>query len=116
MRTEEIVETPAGGCRVELEGGRIVRVHLGARGVASRRTGPGRRWVEAWFRGEDTSGAPLGDQGSTPLQRKIYAVVRAIPRGETRTYGEVARAAGRPGAARAVGTAMGRNRYPLFVP
>jgi methylated-DNA-[protein]-cysteine S-methyltransferase len=46
----------------------------------------------------------------------VYAVVRRIPWGGTRTYGEVARAAGAPGAARAVGRAMARNRICLFIP
>ena len=42
--------------------------------------------------------------------------VRAIPRGGTRTYGEVARSVGRPGAARAVGNVMRTNPVPLVVP
>ena len=43
-------------------------------------------------------------------------MVRRIPAGKTLTYGEVAEAAGRPGAARAVGTAMAKNRICLFIP
>lgn len=43
---------------------------------------------------------------------RVRAVVRAIPKGETRTYGEVAAAAGSPGAARAVGTIMANNYLP----
>jgi O-6-methylguanine DNA methyltransferase len=42
--------------------------------------------------------------------------VRAIPRGQTAGYGEVARRIGRPGAARAVGGAVGRNPVGLLVP
>ncbi|MDR3546969.1 MAG: MGMT family protein [Candidatus Pacebacteria bacterium] len=45
----------------------------------------------------------------------VREVVRQIPKGETRTYGEVAAAAGRPGAARAVGTIM-KNNYDPTVP
>ena len=52
----------------------------------------------------------------TPFAQKVYAVVAKIPRGQTRTYGEVARAAGRPGAARAVGTIMAHNRDTRRVP
>lgn len=39
----------------------------------------------------------------------VRAIVRSIPKGKTMTYGEVAKVAGRPGAARAVGTIMARN-------
>lgn len=52
----------------------------------------------------------------TPFARTVYRVVSQIPRGETRTYGEVAIAAGRPGAARAVGTIMSRNADTKNVP
>jgi O-6-methylguanine DNA methyltransferase len=46
---------------------------------------------------------------------RVREVVRTIKRGETRTYGEVARAAGSPGAARAVGTIMSKN-YDKTIP
>lgn len=52
----------------------------------------------------------------TPFARRVYAAVAAIPRGQVRTYGEVAKAAGRPGAARAVGTLMSRNTDTKKVP
>lgn len=45
----------------------------------------------------------------------MLAAVRQIPEGETRTYGEVARAVGHPGAARAVGTVM-KSNYDTTVP
>jgi methylated-DNA-[protein]-cysteine S-methyltransferase len=50
------------------------------------------------------------------FKRRIYEVVQAIPRGETMTYGEIADAAGRPGAARAVGQAMACNPFAILVP
>ncbi len=43
---------------------------------------------------------------STPFVRRVYLIVRSIPSGRIATYGDVARMAGRPGAARAVGNAM----------
>ena len=52
----------------------------------------------------------------TPFARRVYAVVARIPRGETRTYGQVAKAAGRSGAARAVGTLMSKNLDTKRVP
>ena len=52
----------------------------------------------------------------TPFTRRVYEVVRRIPRGKTRTYGDVAEAAGKPGAARAVGNVMSQNPVCLFIP
>ncbi|HXX94340.1 MAG TPA: MGMT family protein, partial [Planctomycetota bacterium] len=49
-------------------------------------------------------------------RRRVFEVVRAIPAGQVRTYAWVARAAGRPGAARAVGTAMAQNPICLLIP
>lgn len=46
---------------------------------------------------------------------KVRNAVRQIPKGETRSYGEIAKAANRPGAARAVGTVM-KNNYDPTVP
>jgi methylated-DNA-[protein]-cysteine S-methyltransferase len=54
--------------------------------------------------------------GVTPFHAEIYALARAIPPGETRSYGELARAAGQPNAARAVGQAMAKNPFPIVVP
>ena len=48
--------------------------------------------------------------------RLVLGAVRAIPRGETASYGEVARRIGRAGAARAVGGAVGRNPVGLLIP
>lgn len=48
----------------------------------------------------------------TEFSEQVYKVVSALPRGRTMSYGEVARAAGRPGAARAVGSLMAKNFDP----
>jgi len=52
----------------------------------------------------------------TPFGRRIVQACRRIPAGQTRSYGELAAACGSPGAARAVGQVMAKNRYPLVVP
>jgi O-6-methylguanine DNA methyltransferase len=52
----------------------------------------------------------------TPFQTAVWARLRAIPYGETRSYEEQARAIGRPGAQRAVGRANGDNRLAIVVP
>ena len=53
---------------------------------------------------------------ATPFSLRVYEACRAIPAGETRTYGELAVIAGSPGASRAVGSAMARNRVPIVIP
>ncbi|MGQ0547297.1 MAG: bifunctional transcriptional activator/DNA repair enzyme AdaA [Betaproteobacteria bacterium] len=58
---------------------------------------------------------PLDIRG-TVFQRRVWAALRRIPRGETRTYGEIARAVGAPAAVRAVGSACGANPVALAVP
>ena len=52
----------------------------------------------------------------TELSRRIYEAVRQIPRGSVMSYGQVARLAGNPGAARAVGFALHRNPEPGVIP
>ncbi|HEY4973021.1 MAG TPA: methylated-DNA--[protein]-cysteine S-methyltransferase [Steroidobacteraceae bacterium] len=57
----------------------------------------------------DTARAP-------PFHQRVFTVVRDIPRGRTRSYGEVAALCGERHAARAVGQAMARNPFPIIVP
>jgi methylated-DNA-[protein]-cysteine S-methyltransferase len=58
----------------------------------------------------------LNEQGLDAFARMVYAATRTIPPGTTRTYGQIARALGRPDAARDVGAALGRNPFPIVVP
>jgi O-6-methylguanine DNA methyltransferase len=59
---------------------------------------------------------PIDLEDRPAWDRAVLDAVRAIPRGEVRSYGEIARAIGRPGAARAVGGAVGRNPVGILVP
>src|SRR3546814_15278900 len=52
----------------------------------------------------------------TDFQKQVWAALLAIPFGETRSYGEIARHIGRPGASRAVGAANGRNPVSIITP
>jgi methylated-DNA-[protein]-cysteine S-methyltransferase len=54
--------------------------------------------------------------GISAFHRRVYDAARRIGWGQTTTYGELARQAGAPGAARAVGQALGRNPVPIVVP
>jgi O-6-methylguanine DNA methyltransferase len=67
-------------------------------------------------RGAPCPRAELDMSKCTDFQKQIYALVQAIPRGKTMTYGQVAERAKRPGAARAVGRAMAANPFAILVP
>lgn len=71
--------------------------------------------LQGWLEGEPYTG-PIDLSGLSPFAQGVLAACRAIPRGEVRTYAELAAAVGKPGAARAVGTAMRRNPVPLLIP
>ena len=64
---------------------------------------------------DDPCALPLAPHG-TPFQQRVWEQLRAIPTGATRSYGEIAAAVGKPGAARAVGGAVGSNPISLIVP
>jgi methylated-DNA-[protein]-cysteine S-methyltransferase len=59
---------------------------------------------------------PLDLAGGTEFQRQVWNALRKIARGRTKSYGEIARAIGRPKAVRAVGGACGANPIPVLVP
>lgn len=75
-----------------------------------------RRQLAAYFAGErrdfDLALAPQG----TPFQQAVWAALRAIPYGETRSYRDQALAIGNPKGVRAVGLANGRNPLPIVIP
>lgn len=74
------------------------------------------RQLAQYFEGSRSSfDFPLRPDGG-PFQRRVWEELRAIPYGETATYGELARRLGAPGSARAVGAANGRNPIAIVVP
>lgn len=74
--------------------------------------------IRALLGGEarDLGDIELDERGIPEFRRQVHALTRAIPPGQTRTYGEIATALGQPGAARAVGRAEGDNPFPPIVP
>ncbi|MGC8863147.1 MAG: methylated-DNA--[protein]-cysteine S-methyltransferase [Armatimonadota bacterium] len=74
--------------------------------------------LRLYFQGErvsfDSAQVDLSAYG--PFHARVIRETRAIPYGTVVTYGELARAVGSPGAARAVGAAMAANRTPIIVP
>jgi AraC family transcriptional regulator of adaptative response/methylated-DNA-[protein]-cysteine methyltransferase len=74
-----------------------------------------RQLVEHVLKGTALAELPFDVRG-TLFQRRVWEELRRIPRGETRTYAEVAAAIGEPGAVRAVANACGANRAALAIP
>ncbi len=73
-------------------------------------------WLEGYFAGcpgEITF--PLKAEG-TPFQQEVWRMLLTIPWGRTLTYGELAKGLGRPGSARAVGGAVGKNPIGILIP
>lgn len=139
--TVGIADGPWGPVRIAASDRGVVALELTttgeafAAGLARRRLGPlvaleesagaaadlvirVRELVAAALAGEavplETVPVDLADRSA--WDRLVLDAVRAIPRGETASYGEVARRIGRAGAARAVGGAVGRNPVGLLVP
>lgn len=131
-----VFETTIGHCGVAWNERGIARVQLPGRSTADtrarlRRDFPGapehppqpdvQRAVEgmaALLRGEPTDLADvrLDLDGLPEFHRRVYAIARAIPPGETLRYGDIAARLGQPGSARAVGRALGANPFPIIVP
>ncbi len=98
---------------------RLLRRHCGADPVLVGGRAPEgvRGAVEAYFSGE--TGALDGlavKTGGTAFQKAVWAALRAIPAGETRSYGQLAAAIGSPKAVRAAGLANGQNPVAVIVP
>ena len=116
----EILDTPLGRVAVETSGALVKEIHLGARArtAADRPHTSVARDLDRYFSGESVDFEPyeVDLTGFTDFQRRVYEETRAIPSGEVRTYGEIARAIGKPGASRAVGNALGRNPACVVIP
>jgi methylated-DNA-[protein]-cysteine S-methyltransferase len=74
------------------------------------------RQISEYFAGKRKNFTVPLDLRGTVFQRNLWEALLAIPFGETRTYGELARQIGNPQAARAVGAATGKNPISIVVP
>lgn len=131
-----LFDTPIGTCGIVWKGGAVVATALPAGDAEALKRDLARRYPDAVEAPmppgvaamADAIVALLGEGGCAPdlslldfsaiepFERRVYDAALAIPPGETRTYGELAAAIGAPGAARAVGRALGRNPFPIVVP
>jgi methylated-DNA-[protein]-cysteine S-methyltransferase len=90
-------------------GARILRV--------ARPVDPARRQLSEYFEGSRHEfDVPADLRIDAPFRRRVLAELARVPYGQTTTYGALARRAGRPRAARAVGTVMNRNPIPIVLP
>ncbi len=121
-------ETALGTCAITWSDAGVTGVLLpGTRGL--RRRGPDPDDVPGSVRdavaaiaallegeGTDLRWVVLDERGIDPFRRSVYAAAREIPPGATASYGDIARAIGKPDAPRAMGHALGENPFPIVVP
>jgi methylated-DNA-[protein]-cysteine S-methyltransferase len=74
------------------------------------------RQLEEYFAGKRKSFSIALDMRGTRFQKDVWEALLAIPYGETRSYGQLAKQLGKPRATRAVGAANGRNPVSIIVP
>jgi O-6-methylguanine DNA methyltransferase len=104
--------TPLGVARI-----RPGRARAGGPAAARRVEEQARAELREFFTGERSFfTVPVDLSGVPPFQRKVLRATAGIPFGEARSYGWLAERIGHPRAARAVGTALGRNPVPFIVP
>ncbi len=116
-------KSPVGSIAIAVGDSGIRSVELRARtarGAPCSTCRPVSEAFRSYFAGDETALERLTvdlELASGEFHRHVYETLRRMaPPGVTTTYGELAAAAGRPGSARAVGTAMARNPVPLVVP
>jgi len=74
------------------------------------------QWFDHYFSGKHPGQSPPYRLIGTDFQQQVWTALTNIPYGETRSYGEIARAISRPTAVRAVATAVGNNPLPILIP
>ena len=104
-----------------LDGDVLVHHELPRRLGAGGREAPSHPLADrfaAYFAGarDDFADVELDLEGATPFTCAVVGTLRAVPYGETVTYGELAALAGYPNAHRAAGSVCAGNRFPLVVP
>ncbi len=131
-----LFDTPVGACGIAWSGEQVLGAQLPARDAGATRAWMARRYprleeaapppavrrvieriVAALQGAPDTlEDVALDERAVPPFHRRVYAEARRIPPGETVSYGELAQRLGEPGAARAIGQALGHNPFAPIVP
>ena len=111
----DTVETPIGPVHLAVEGDALRALRFDAPFEGIRERTPVSDRVQAYFAGDVRAldDVPVDPEG-TPFQRRVWAALREIPPGETRSYGDLARQLGTH--PRAVGSANGSNPVCIAIP
>lgn len=112
------VQTPLGTMVLKASAKGLCQAYFGEgpQGESSPLLEEAAQQIAQWFDGQRQDfDLPL-DIAGTDFQRAVWKQLRVIPRGQHMSYGQVARAIGKPGAARAVGAACGKNPIILIIP
>ena len=120
------VDSPVGPLTLAGEGATLMHLRMadqshepdrsGWQQAGDRAFGDAVEQLEAYFAGSLTEFDVDLSLDGTDFQRRVWTALRAIPYGQTRSYGEIATEVGSPGASRAVGLANGRNPIGIIVP
>lgn len=115
---QNVLATPLGNVRVVTEGGRLRELGFTRARPTRGPDGPIESELREYFGGtrKDLRDIPVDLSGSTPFERRVYEATRSIPFGKVATYGQIAKAIGRPNAQRAVGQALGKNPIGIVIP
>ena len=112
------IKTPIGPLTLQADEAAVTAIRFGADGArdASPLLDAAEAQLREYFAGaRRTFDLPLAPHG-TAFQQRVWTALRAIPYGETRTYGELAAAIDSPNASRAVGMANHSNPIPIIIP
>ena len=117
-----IIDSPVGPLRLTAENGVLTGLYFGGNVCKPQNCADSEvleaaeRQLAEYFAGKRKAFDVPFHQSGTPFQLDVWRVLTDIPYGETATYGEIARAVGRPKACRAVGMANHKNPISIIVP
>lgn len=119
MKYEKYITSPIGNLYLQAEDDRITWLEFVSHQAPAEDCpllDEAERQLREYFAGTRRAfDLPLAPAG-TEFQQKVWAALREIPYGETRTYGDIAKNLGKPGASRAVGMANNRNPISILIP
>ena len=119
MRFQHTIDSPLGPISLVSDGTALISLTIGTRASVSSPdaiTQKAADQLAEYFAGKRQEfDLPLAPRG-TVFQESVWKALRDIPFGHSRSYGELGTSAGKPGAARAVGSAVGANPIPIVIP